>query len=118
MRSNHVVLWVTVLTCLLCGHALVQGQEVPSQVDVFVSGTEGYHTFRIPALLVTPDGTLLAICEGRKTSGADHGDVDLVLKRSPMVGGPGDRWNTSTRREGTGKSRSEIPVRWWTSKPV
>ena len=38
------------------------------QVDVFVSGTEGYHTFRIPALLVTPDGTLLAICEGRKTS--------------------------------------------------
>ncbi|MCS6851665.1 MAG: glycoside hydrolase, partial [Gemmataceae bacterium] len=54
----------------------------PMQVDVFVSGTEGYHTFRIPALLASPKGTLLAFCEGRKTSRADHGDVDLVLKRS------------------------------------
>jgi len=44
--------------------------------------TEGYHTFRIPTLLLTRPGTLLAICEGRKTSRVDHGDVDLVLKRS------------------------------------
>lgn len=50
--------------------------------DVFVSGQEGYHTYRIPALVALPSGTLLAICEGRKTSRADHGDVDLVLKRS------------------------------------
>jgi sialidase-1 len=54
----------------------------PVHVDVFVGGTEGYHTYRIPALLVTPRGTLLAFCEGRKTSRADHGDVDLMLRRS------------------------------------
>ena len=58
------------------------GQSGPEQVDVFISGREGYHTFRIPALVVTRAGTLLAIGEGRKTSRADHGDVDLVLKRS------------------------------------
>lgn len=58
----------------------VQAQPLP--VGVFQSGKEGYHTFRIPALLVTPKGTLLACCEGRKTSRSDHGDVDLVLKRS------------------------------------
>jgi sialidase-1 len=52
------------------------------QVDVFAAGTGGYHTFRIPALAVTKKGTLLAICEGRKTGRGDHGDVDLVLKRS------------------------------------
>jgi sialidase-1 len=52
------------------------------QSDVFVSGTEGYHTFRIPALVVSPKGTLLAFCEGRKTGRGDHGDIDLVLKRS------------------------------------
>ena len=56
--------------------------EAPLHKEVFVSGTEGYHTFRIPALLVTKKGTLLAFCEGRKTSRADHGDIDLVLKRS------------------------------------
>jgi sialidase-1 len=49
---------------------------------VFESGKEGYHTFRIPALLVSKKGTLLAFCEGRKTSRSDHGDLDLMLKRS------------------------------------
>ncbi|MFO0967000.1 MAG: exo-alpha-sialidase [Gemmataceae bacterium] len=52
------------------------------QRPVFESGKEGYHTFRIPSLLVTPKGTLLAFCEGRKNSSSDTGDIDLVLKRS------------------------------------
>ena len=50
--------------------------------DVFVAGDEGYHTYRIPALLRTPAGTLLAFCEGRKEHRGDHGDIDLLLKRS------------------------------------
>src|SRR5262245_50219051 len=49
-----------------------------SEADVFTAGTEGYHTYRIPALIATKNGDLLAICEGRKTGRADHGDVDLV----------------------------------------
>ena len=52
------------------------------QVDVFISGTEGYHTYRIPAVVRTNKDTLLAFCEGRKTSRSDHGDLDLVLRRS------------------------------------
>jgi sialidase-1 len=54
----------------------------PAQHDLFRSGTEGYHTFRIPSLLVTPKGTLLAFCEGRKRGRGDAGNIDLVLKRS------------------------------------
>ncbi len=57
------------------------GADLP-QVDVFTAGAGGYHTYRIPALVVTPKGTLLAICEGRKTGRGDHGDLDLVQKRS------------------------------------
>lgn len=49
---------------------------------VFVAGTGGYHTYRIPALVVTTKGTLLAFCEGRKASGRDDGDIDLLLRRS------------------------------------
>lgn len=56
--------------------------EQPVLVDVFESGKDGYHTFRIPALITAANGDLLAICEGRKTSRADHGDVDLVMRRS------------------------------------
>ena len=52
------------------------------EADVYVSGQDGYHTYRIPSLLVTKAGTLLAFCEGRKRSAADLGDVDLMVKRS------------------------------------
>ncbi len=54
----------------------------PVQSDLFVSGTEGYKAFRIPAMVVTRKGTILAICEGRKASFSDQGDIDLVLKTS------------------------------------
>ena len=52
------------------------------EADVYVSGQDGYHTYRIPSLLATRAGTLLAFCEGRKRSHADLGDVDLMVKRS------------------------------------
>jgi sialidase-1 len=51
-------------------------------IDVFTSGVGGYHTYRIPSLLVTPKGSLLAFCEGRKTGASDAGDIDLVMRRS------------------------------------
>ena len=56
------------------------------RTNLFVSGREGYHTYRIPSLLVTARGTLLAFAEGRKASGGDAGDIDLVLKRSSDAG--------------------------------
>jgi len=52
------------------------------QVDVYQSGTEGYNTFRIPSVVVTTKGTVLAFCEGRKNSRSDTGNIDLVLRRS------------------------------------
>ncbi len=58
------------------------GLEEEFQTDVYISGKEGYHTFRIPSLFVTPSGAVLALCEGRKSSRSDTGDIDLVLKRS------------------------------------
>jgi sialidase-1 len=55
---------------------------VPEQVDVFTSGQDGYHTYRIPAIIKAANGTLLAFCEGRKNAGGDSGNIDLLLKRS------------------------------------
>jgi len=52
------------------------------QYDLFVSGKDGYHTFRIPSVIVTSKGTILAFCEGRKQGRSDTGDIDIVLKRS------------------------------------
>jgi sialidase-1 len=58
----------------------------PVQQKVFVAGDDGYHTFRIPAIVTTTQGTLLAFCEGRKNNRRDHGDIDLVMKRSEDFG--------------------------------
>jgi sialidase-1 len=58
------------------------GQTNWQSSDLFVSGTDGYHTYRIPALVRTTNGTLLAFCEGRKYSRSDTGKIDLILKRS------------------------------------
>ena len=52
------------------------------QEELFVSGTGGYHTYRIPALVVTAAGTVLAFCEGRRDSRSDSGPIDLLLRRS------------------------------------
>ncbi|MGL4854444.1 MAG: exo-alpha-sialidase [Lentisphaeria bacterium] len=49
---------------------------------VFSSGSFGYNTFRIPALVTSKQGTLLAFAEGRVNHSGDHGDLDIVLRRS------------------------------------
>ena len=75
------------LTWILLGfttQCLVVADDQLTNVDVFVSGTEGYHTFRIPSVARTADGTLHAFAEGRLTNSSDPGGthIDLVYKRS------------------------------------
>lgn len=53
---------------------------------VFTSGTEGYKTFRIPAVVSLPNGELLAFAEGRVNGASDFGNVDIVMKRSDDQG--------------------------------
>jgi sialidase-1 len=52
------------------------------EVTVFQSGTEGYASFRIPAIVQDPQGKLYAFSEGRVNHAGDFGNVDLVLKTS------------------------------------
>ena len=56
--------------------------DEPQRTKLFVAGTDGYHTYRIPSILVTGKGTLLAFCEGRKGGQGDAGNIDLLMKRS------------------------------------
>ncbi len=52
------------------------------ETNLFAGGENGYHTFRIPVLLTSKKGTILAFCEARKHSQADSGDIDIALRRS------------------------------------
>lgn len=64
------------------------------KTDLFVSGTEDTHTFRIPALITAKNGDLIACVDARRDSAADliHvRDIDIVIRRSSdngMTWGP------------------------------
>ncbi|MBN1491771.1 MAG: exo-alpha-sialidase, partial [Phycisphaerae bacterium] len=76
--------WIlTLLSGSFVGVAAARAEQPDVfRTDVFVGGRDGYHTYRIPAMVVTGKGTVLAFCEGRKNNARDVGDIDLLLKRS------------------------------------
>jgi sialidase-1 len=53
-----------------------------AQHVLYKQGDDGYSCYRIPALLSTKQGNLLAFAEARKDDCKDAGNIDLVLKRS------------------------------------
>lgn len=65
--------------------------EPDDQTDLFCPGDEAYGCYKIPVLLRTNEGTLLAMIEARKYSCDDHGFVDLVLRRSEDEGKTWDK---------------------------
>ena len=80
MRSRYIHIF---LLLGLLGFTAIQmhGQSTIVQTTVFAKGEQGYHTFRIPAVIKTKGGIILAFAEGRKSARADYGDIDLVLKK-------------------------------------
>ncbi len=56
--------------------------QEPAFADVFVSGEGETHTYRIPSVISTAKGTLLAFAEARKKGTSDSGNIDLVVKSS------------------------------------
>lgn len=62
------------------GSAVLMAQT--EKVPVFVSGQDGYKSYRIPAIVSMPDGELLAFCEGRVNGVDDFGNIQIVLRRS------------------------------------
>lgn len=72
------LLVIFVPLCVLCGFTV--GAE-PEFTDVFTSGKEGYRSIRIPSVVVTKKGTVLAFAEGRQRP-TDQAENDIILKRS------------------------------------
>lgn len=50
--------------------------------DLFTAGEEGYAAYRIPGIVVTTRGVVLAYAEARRDSASDWADIDLLLRRS------------------------------------
>lgn len=79
MRSMIRCFLLSLFSVVFC----MQGASASDALNyVFKSGDAGYHTYRIPAIVATNKGTLLAFAEGRVKNWGDHGNIDIVMKRS------------------------------------
>ncbi|WP_433465005.1 sialidase family protein [Spirillospora sp. CA-128828] len=73
--------FATVLTSAVAPAWGAQAARCETSV-LYRTGTEGYSAFRIPAVIRTKSGDLLAFAEGRSAGLGDAGNIDTVVKRS------------------------------------
>jgi sialidase-1 len=99
MKTVKRVAAFFVVALMMAGVGAFGAEPATSSVDVFVGGRGGYPVYRIPAMVVTERGTVLAFCEGRKTGIADHGNIDIVVRRSEDNGAS---WGAMRVIEGRG----------------
>jgi sialidase-1 len=72
-----------VAVLLLCANVNAAAPERAVETsDLFKAGEGGYEQYRIPGVVVTPKGWLLAYCEARAKPLGDWGKIDLMLRRS------------------------------------
>jgi hypothetical protein len=91
-----IILAIITTTLLACsepqvstpvGDVLTQSIPFISPKGEYVTRQEHYHAFRIPGMVVTQNGTILAFAEGRRGFGNDprrdrEAPIDLVMRRS------------------------------------
>ncbi len=82
MKQNKFPFAATLTLLMLLNLPLFSQDLKP----LYTAGEAEYACFRIPAIVTTPSGTLLAFAEARKTGCGDSGDIDLVVKRSSDEG--------------------------------
>ncbi|MEW6156505.1 MAG: sialidase family protein [Verrucomicrobiota bacterium] len=70
-----------ILSCLLFVPALC-AEPLLEKSEVFPPGLNGVARYRIPGVVITPRGTVLAYAEARRNNSADWGEIEIHLRRS------------------------------------
>jgi len=90
------------------------GTEISDKKDVFESGhsgqpnADGIASYRIPALLKTDKGTLIAAADERRLHASDWGDIGMVVRRSEDGGKNwGDRIHIANLRDNPNPERAD-----------
>ena len=104
---RHFALPVATWMLLTCPHAAKSAGPFLDKTDLFTAGQSGYETFRIPGIVVTRSGTLLAYCEARRGSRSDWADIEILMTRSTNGG---RTWTPPQRIADSGKDTVNNPV--------
>ena len=74
---------ITLAALLLAPLAALHAAEpLLEKSEIFPPGLNGVARSRIPGVVVTPKGTVLAYCEARKNDSKDWGEIEIHLRRS------------------------------------
>jgi sialidase-1 len=77
------------------------------KIVVWKAGEDGYRIFRIPGMVVTVRGTVLAYAEARKSDRGDWGTIDIVMRRSTDGG---RTWSASQKIADVEGPKQKNPV--------
>jgi sialidase-1 len=82
MKTRNI--FIGLLTLVISGMSasvLIAQSLEPN--DIFISGTEGVHEFRIPAMITLSSGTVITACDARVDRKGDvPNNIDQMVKRS------------------------------------
>jgi len=95
------------LLSLLTVETPAAGEGALTTTDLFEAGREGYSAYRIPGLVVTNEGTILAYCEARQESRSDWANIDIMMRRSRDGG---NTWDKRQKLVDAGESTANNPV--------
>ena len=74
--------WSVALVLAIIGQAVFAGTPELTKATLFEAERGGYKLYRIPGIVVTRKGTVLAYAEARRQTGGDWDSIDIVMRRS------------------------------------
>lgn len=75
------ILYVSTILFYVSSIALAAEPKL-SRTEVYTAGAQGVALYRIPGMVVSPKGTVLAYCEARRDGRGDWGEIEVHLRRS------------------------------------
>ncbi len=109
-RRSVLVLSALALLCFLAGKIAAQqggsGAGGFTSVNLWTANVGGYATYRIPGIVATKRGVILAYTSARHGT-SDWADIDIVMRRSTDNG---RTWEPSRRIAGDANGTTDNPV--------
>ncbi len=85
-RTRSALVGLALAAAGLLPPAVLAASPLFEKVDLFAEGQAGFVSYRIPGIVVTARGTILAYGEARKFTSADRGELEIHLRRSTDAG--------------------------------
>ena len=85
IKKTHLAFFAWILHSHCFAILQSDPMELSDSQSLFVSGKDGVHTYRIPAIITAKNGDIIAACDARRKSAADlklQRTIDIVFRRS------------------------------------